>query len=138
MHLYVDIITLAESVEDAKSNVRCWINDYADKEFFDWGDLEDGEKVVLLDEARDALEKQKAKVNERLQELDKGIQNYKETGDRGAEGYLHKLYADILLENVTDEMPFFNIENWDWSLPVEVPEESKGFNWYAVRVDLHF
>lgn len=138
MHLHVNIITLAEDSEEAKSNVEAWIGEYSGREFFDWGDLEEGEKVVPLDEIRDELEKHKKEVIETLKELDKNIQHHKETGESGAEGYLHRRYADIQLENTTDEMPFFNIENWDWSLPTEVPNDMKDCQWFAVMADLHF
>jgi hypothetical protein len=35
-------------------------------------------------------------------------------------------------------MPYFNMENWDWSVPDKVPETAAGSDWYAVKADLHF
>jgi hypothetical protein len=143
MHLHCNFITLAENEEDAKSNVCYWIDDYANKEFFDYGGLESseeyaGEEVVLLDEIRERLAEDKAEVDNLLPLIEHDIQTYKEAGNRKWLGFCHKRYGRILDEDLTSDMPFFNIENWDWSLPVEVPEEAKSNNWYAVRVDLHF
>jgi hypothetical protein len=139
MHLHVNIITLAVNEEDARSNVRCWIDEYAGREFFDWGGLEEpDEKVVLLSEIMDRLEKEKVAVDTIIPDIEKDIKRHKENGDKGAEGFCHKRLGAILLEDPTDDMPFFNIENWDWSLPTEIPEEREYCNWYAVMADLHF
>jgi hypothetical protein len=138
MHLHCNIITLAESVEDAKSNVEIWIDDNSGRELFDYGGLEEPEKVVLLNEVRKDLEEAKADVDKLLPIIEGDIAKYKISGDRGWQGYYHKRLGRILSEDMTDDMPFFNITNWDWSLPTEVPDDQKGCNWYAVRVDLHF
>jgi hypothetical protein len=138
MHLHCNFITLAESVGDAKSNVNCFIDEYAGRYFFDYGGLEEpDEPVVLLDEIREQLEADKAEVDKLLPKIEEEIKVCKIKGHKSMEGYHHKRYGRILDEDLTSDMPFFNIENWDWSLPVEVPEESESNNWYAVRVDLH-
>jgi hypothetical protein len=126
MHLHVNFITLAENEGDAKSNVRCFIDDYASREFFDYGGLVEPEEVVLLNEIRERLAEDKAEVDNLLPVIEHDIQTYKEAGNRGWQGFCHKRYGEILSEGLTSDMPFFNIEDWDWSLPTEVPEKSKG------------
>jgi len=138
MHLHTDIITLAEDAEDAKSTVSGWIDDHFEKEFYDYGGLEEGEGVALVSDVVKELEEAKKYPEQQLIEIQKDIEKYKEAGNRGMEGFSHIRYGNILQESFCSDMPFFNIENWDWSIPTEVPENSEGCQWFAVRVDLHF
>lgn len=142
MHMHVYIITLAENAETAKSSVRSWLDDYADREFFDYGGLEEPEKVVLVSEARDDLEAAKAETERLLPIIENDISEYKKLGNRGMEGYSHVRYGNILNQSCTSDMPFFNMEDWDWSIPEKIPcfegKELEGMNWYAVMADLHF
>jgi len=138
-HLHCYMITLAENAEDAKSNVRCWIEDRFEKEFFDYGGLEDGEEVVLLSEIRESLEETKAtETADRLSEIESQIKNWKEMENKSMLGFSYVRYGNVLQESFCSDMPLFNIEDWDWSIPTEVPEEAKNNNWYAVRADLHY
>jgi len=139
MHLHIYLITLAEDEGEATSNVSCFIDDHFEKEFYDYGGLEEPEKVVLLDEVRENLAKEKEEwINEMIPKIENDMILYKEKGFRDQEGYAHKRYGDILCESFCPDMPFFNIDNWDWSLPMEIPEEAKNQKWFAVMVDLHF
>jgi len=137
-HLHCYMITLAEDAEDAKSNVRCWIEDRFEKEFFDYGGLEDGEEVVLLSEIRESLEITKVRVTEeRLAEIEKDIQKWKDI-NRAMLGFSYVRYGNVFQEGFCSDMPFFNIEDWDWSLPTDAPKKAGKSEWYAVRVDLHY
>ena len=139
-HLSVYIITLAADAEDAKSEVESWLDDYANREFFDYGSIEEPEKVVLLSEIRKELEEKKAEAESALPSIEIEIQRYKESGNRRMEGFSHKRYGAVLDEDLCSDMPFFNIENWDWSIPTEIPTlngDTEGMEWYAVMVDLH-
>ena len=138
MHIHVYIITLAEDVEDAKSNVSSWIDEYADREFFDWGGLEEPDDVVLLSEIIGELEKEKEEADKRIPYYEEKIAVSKAQKSRSMTGFYYKQLGMILCENPTDDMPFFNIEQWDWSLPTEVPKKAAGMNWYAVKADLHY
>jgi hypothetical protein len=137
MRLQVYLITLAKNAGEAKSEVEMWIGDHADRYFYDYGELEKPEKAVLVSTIRGELEKAKAETEAQLPIIEKNIMKHKITGDRGMEGYYHKQYGEILTEGLTGDMPFFNITEWDWSLPAEIPEDRKGCRWYAVRADLH-
>jgi len=142
-HMSVYLITLAEDAEDAKSEARIWLDEYANREFFDYGNLEEPEKVVLVSEIRDELVKEKQRTLLLLPGIESNIARWKVYDDRSMEGYEHIRYGQILCESVCCDMPFFNITNWDWSIPTEVPQEDAwsvkitGKEWWAVRVDLH-
>ena len=138
MHLHVNFITLAENAEEAKSNVESWIGEHSNGEYFDYGGLEDPEEVVLLNEIREKLKVAKDETQKLLPVIDADIERYKKSGSRFLEGCNYMRYGRILLEYPSDDMPFFNIENYDWSLPTEVPNDYEGCDWYAVMVDLHF
>ena len=138
MHMHVYLITLALDAEDAKSEAEAWIGHHTLEEFFDYGSVEEPEDIVLVSSIRKDLEEGRAEAEERLPGIERQIGMFKASGDRSMEGYCHKRYARILQEDPCEDMPYFNIENWDWSLPTIVPEKAKGKDWYAVRVDLHF
>ena len=139
MHLHTYFIALAESAEDAKSNVEGWIGDHFEREFYDYGGLEEGEGVFLVSEVVKELNaSMEYTQNEIMPEVIKDIEKYKKAGDRGMEGYSHVRYGNILQESFCPDMPFFNIDEWDWSIPTEVPENAKDCQYFAVRVDLHF
>jgi hypothetical protein len=139
MHLYVYIFTLAESVEEAKDDVRYWIDDYANREFFDYGGLAEPETAMLVSEVpATELEEARAETERLPPIIEADITQYKALGNRGMEGYSHIRYGHVLNESLCSDMPYFNKENWDWDIPTKVPEESKGLEWYAVKADLHF
>ena len=144
----VYFITMAVDEDDAKINVSSWIEDYEGRESFGSGELaeESNENLPLcchVSKVRGYLEKQKEIVPSAIQGLREGIKEFEALPEeeqekrRGEEGYIHKRLGCILQEEPCEEMPFFNIEMWDWSLPAEAPEKDYRY-WYAVLVDLHF
>jgi len=138
MHLHVNLIVLAESIDDAKTEVESWIEEHSGREFYDYGGLKEPEEAVLLNEISESMEEAKAEMENLLPIIEADIEQYKKSGNRFGEGYGHKRYGSILTEDFTEDMPFFNIENWNWSLPTEIPEDREGCNWYAVMADFHF
>jgi hypothetical protein len=138
-HLSVYIITLADDAEDAKSKAINWMEDYyANREFFDYGVLEKPETVHLVKDITLELEKLKVDAFQPLPDIEKQIERCKAEKNRISEGYYHIRYGNILSEECCSDMPFFNISEWDWSIPTEVPEDADGRDWYAVMVDLHY
>jgi hypothetical protein len=132
-------VTLAEDAENAKSKIEGWIEDYAGREFFDSGKVSES-KAVLLSEIQSELEEGKLEVNRLLPIIENDIAGYKTSGTRGMEGYCHKRYGRILDEDLCSDMPFFNQEYWDWSIPTEVPKfegKTLDMQWFAVMASLH-
>lgn len=139
MHLHVYIFTLAENAEDAKSNVRYWLDDYAGREFYDYAGLEEPEISMLLkDVPAGELEESLCETERLFQIIERDIAQYKASGNRDMEGFSHIRYGRILSQSFCDDMPYFNMEYWDWSVPDKVPETATGCEWYAVRADFHY
>ena len=142
MHIHTYFLTLAEDADEAKSNVESFIEDRFEKEFFDYGGLEETEESKLVSSVNDVcIDLRESKFfteNDLLESIRKEIEQWKASGNRTMEGYAHKRYGEILMESFCADMPFFNIENWDWSIPTKVPEEAEGCQWFAVKVDLHY
>jgi hypothetical protein len=139
MHLSVYVFTLAEDFEDAEGRVHRWVDECDGKEFFDYAEIECPGASVLLEEIpvhelRDVW----GGTAQRLSMVEAEIARCKASGDRKKEGLLHFRYGDILMENPCSDMPFFNMEDWDWSVPNKVPGASAGKKWYAVKVDFHY
>ena len=137
MSLNVYMITLAEDAQNAASEVESWLDHYANREFFDSGELEEPEEIVLVSEILKELEDKKANVEKLLSVIADDIKKYRENNNRSMEGYSYKRYGRILDEDPCPDMPFFNISNWDWSTPTEAPDNSTGMTWYAVMAKLY-
>jgi len=139
MHIHTYFITLAENKEDAESNVVNWIDDHYDKEFYDYGGLDEGETTFLLQDVLNTLKESRDYTeNVILPAVIEDMEHYKETGNRSLEGYSHIRYGNILSEDFCADMPYFNIDDWYWTIPSEVPKEAEGCQWYAIKVDLHY
>ena len=134
MHVFVYLLTLSESAEDAKSDVRIWLDEHSGLEFFDYGDIYEPEKVVHASDIRKELEHAKAETENILADIQNHIGKSKKSGDRKMEGYYYKCYGNVLMENCCQDMPFFNITDWSWGIPTE----AEGSDWYAVSVNLHY
>jgi single-stranded DNA-specific DHH superfamily exonuclease len=138
MHSFQYFITSAENEEEAKSNVESWIDDHAESEFFDYGmiDEESEKQVVLLDEIREQLRKERIRIFTRvLPTIKNKIYKCEKNKLLYEEGYHHKRYGRILCENLSEYGKYFNIDSQDWKLPTDDHENCE---WYAVFVDLHY
>lgn len=140
MHIHVYIFTQALSTEEAKSNVRCYLDDYCgDHEPFDYGGIEEYEyekrKTALVSDIAGELPALLEYAEQYLEQSLKQFDEYRTSGDRGAMGYQASIIHDIAGEHFCSDMPYFNMETEDWT----VPTEKSGVNgdWYAVPVDLH-
>jgi tRNA/tmRNA/rRNA uracil-C5-methylase (TrmA/RlmC/RlmD family) len=133
------MITLSESAENAKSEVKNWLNELTHREFIEHGVVDETERVVLVNDILKELEEQKAEALRKLPIIKNEIRKYKENGDKRMEGRYHIQYGNILTEELCSDMPFFNKWTRDWTIPTEVKKyksNSEGFEWYAVMVCL--
>jgi hypothetical protein len=140
MHVSVYLFTLAENKEDARSNVRCWLDDYCEREFYDYAGLDDRNIAKPLSAIpREEFDSALDDTMRFLPIIENDIRQYKESGSMGMEGYAHKRYGEILMESLTADMPYFNMEYWDWEVPKGVPKEAgEGVEWWAVMADFHY
>jgi hypothetical protein len=138
MSLQAYVFTLAESFDDADGRVHSWIDECDGREFFDYAELVCPGASVLLEEIPvNELRGAWDETEQRLSTIAAEISQSKASGDRKKEGFLHFRYGNILMENPCSDMPFFNMEDWDWSVPNKVPRASAGKKWYAVKVDFY-
>jgi len=129
------ILIEAENEDGAKMYAERFLDEYAGREFFDGGciNTETAGSVVPLSQVKDELEKDKREIfTVTLPEIEKEIADYKEHGVRMQEGWAHIRYGEILSECVCSDMPFFNPDYGDWTIPEDADR------WYAVLVDLHY
>jgi len=139
MHLVADLIALAQNADDAKQIIENWIEERGDREFFEFGGLDESASPCLLSEIRDELAGYKKEVfDKRLSEYKGKLRDYEKLRNAKEQGYYHHKIGDILGEFFCAEMPFFNTEDWNWSLPQEVPPEAEGKDYYAVKCDFRF
>ena len=153
MHLITCVLVMAESKNDAESIVRNFVEErIGERGIFDYGDIDEERESQLLSEVRDDLikcmEHPEAELALALSEFDK----YRAMGEAytGIMGYNAKRIGQILQQDFTDTMPFFNMEEYDWSLPkhdedgvdkaksLRGMEKDVSLKWYAVPIDLHF
>jgi hypothetical protein len=140
MHVHVYIFTLAESKEDARSNVQCWLDDYAEREFYDYAGIDEQNITMPLSEIpKENLDAVLAETTRFLPIIENDIEQYKKSGNKEMEGYSHKRYGQILMESLSADMPYFNMETWDWQIPTEIPKEAgEHYSWWAVMTDFHY
>ena len=153
MHLITYILTIAESKEDAENNVRGFVEDrIGERNIFDYGDVDEEKDVCLLSEVREQLitwmKEPEAELSRALSDFD----TYRTMGEgyRGSMGWNACRIGEILTQDFTDVMPFYNMEECDWSLPehdedgvakamaAREMDADRSIKWYAVPVDLHF
>jgi len=143
MHIHVYIFTLAESAEEAESNVRCYLDDYCGEHApFDYGGIEEYEyekrETKPVSEIAADLPEQLKTADDCLQQSLKRFDEYRARGDKGAMAYQASVIHDIAGEHFCSDMPYFNMETEDWTVPTEKSGADGDGDWYAVRVDLHY
>jgi hypothetical protein len=138
MNLCAYVFTLADNAEDAKWKVERWMEENEGNEFYDFADFEDPSTPLLIgDVPVHELKEAWERVEKQLPIIEGDIARYKASGDRLMEGYSHIRYGNILNENLCSDMPYFNMEDWDWSVPNKTIGR-EGSLWYAVEVVFHY
>jgi hypothetical protein len=80
MHKHTYFLTLAENAEDAKSTVESWIDDHYEREFYDYGGLEESEDEIAFpvkEVLKELEERREYTENETLPDVEKDIEKYK-------------------------------------------------------------
>jgi hypothetical protein len=135
MSLQAYVFTLAENAENAKLRVSFWMAESARREFYNSASLEESGVPVLLEEVP-VWELGDAQLlsKQRLRVVEEGLARYKATGDSVMEGFFLIRHQNILSESFCFDMPYFNLEDGNWSVPSKVPGGVVGKDWYAVKV----
>jgi len=132
----VYFITFAASPEDATEIVESFVEERAEREFFEFAELAQPEKCILLDEIREDLQNDlETLLNEIVPKIENDIILYKENGNRLMEGNAHIRLGNIMSEHLCEDMPFYNIDEDNWNLS-PVIKRLEDQQWYAVLVEL--
>jgi hypothetical protein len=138
MKLSVYIFAKAKTVIGAKERVRGWLIKHVGREFFRLAHIEEAGAKLLEDVPVHELNDAWQSTQQQLPVVEADIARCKVSGDRDTEGYSHIRYGNILRENFCFDMPYFNVENGDWSVPNKVSAQDTGVNWYAVMVNFNY
>jgi hypothetical protein len=128
------VFTRAEDGRDARESVESWLDEYLGREFYDGFEVGSAQR---RSEMRDKyIDRRYADVSYLLDRKREEADKAKLTKDRQGEGWAHHTVANILLERLCPEMPWFNKEAWDWSLPDKDGRlhGNPPDNWWAVEV----
>jgi hypothetical protein len=130
------VFTCAEDKEDARDSVESWLDEYLGREFYDGYRI--GETVHRSEIHHSYFDKEWTRVEDMLDRQREEAEKYRRGKDRQGEGQAHHIAANILLERLCPEMPWFNRDTWDWSLPDKDGElEGEQDNWWAIEVTFH-
>jgi len=133
--LFYYVASADRAKEDCEQDLKNW----QDKEFY--SDFTVGNALPFEEVSPDLIEylrsEYEAKRNLRAKELYSAFyENYPQEGQRMIKvhyGQRLKKLGAILAEDFCEDMPWFNVFDWDWSLPIKDPEDQS--RWYAVWVE---
>jgi len=121
-----------DSKEDAIASVESWLDEYLSREFY--------YRFSVTGNVYDMsyLTKTFVENSLRLVESRLDIQRIREEearvkGDREAEGIAACVVGDILCERLCEDMPWYNLDTMDWSVPDGV--DNIGRSYYVVEVE---
>jgi len=138
----VYLIVLADSAEEARGEAESWLDEYNGREYYDSFRVEEDCESAPLSEIRGKLEALVKDHNGRIiPELEKEIEDCRKYGyGKDLLGNAYVRLGDVLREGFCSDMPVYNMENFDWSVPAEdagVERKAGGVEWYAVKVEIH-
>jgi hypothetical protein len=132
MHFHLILLVQADSLEEAKSEARCFCdNECGEHSYFDYGgivDDKDTEWNKPISEIWDKLPPD-THIEDALQ-LQRKAENELTKNNYCQAGYFFIKAGNLLNENLCVEYPVFNIQFYDYS---RVNAEG----WYAIEADLH-
>jgi hypothetical protein len=129
VYCFVETEDKKELINRAKSFLENWLGN----EFYDGFRVqEDGVLPYLSDLPSDYLEKECSRSQNLIQHLREKAAEMREAEDRLGEARAMRRASDLLYENLCPDMPWFNIESADFSIP------SDPLRWGAVMVDFYY
>jgi hypothetical protein len=131
---YVSVLcfTKAESEEAAIRNVEVFCEEHSGKEFYD--DWAAGKCALPLERVADGyLNHALILSGNVLQSCREEAEAARKDGNKQAEAYAMRRASDILFENLCSDMPYFNIDEYGYSLP----DKDNRAGWWSVGVDFH-
>ena len=129
----------ASDKDAAVSRVQSFLEESCGREFFDGFEAVEDDVILASGLTPDYIRKGDEAAADLLQHHRKRAAECAEAGDKHGEGYALMSAGEILAEHLCSDMPWFNLDYWDWTVPCEshAPAEP-GHNWYAVMVEFHY
>jgi hypothetical protein len=133
MHVYIIFLVQADSLENAKSDVRSYVEDMANRQWWDYGGIVDESE----DFNRPIAEVNWSKVGipNHIESADifvKKAEVERSKGNLGLAGYYYRRAGELFQEIISYEYPIYNYTNETY----QMPKDTDG--WYAIESDLHF
>jgi hypothetical protein len=134
------IFTAAENAYEAADQVDRWLEDNWDREFYRRYDVERDDVHAVLDMDGSFFYGKRSDVDNILRSQRKEAETANASGDKSMEGKALRNISDILLESMCPDMPWFNMERYDWKVPDEDDEKHLMGNdrWFAVMVKFYY
>jgi hypothetical protein len=102
-----------------------------DREFYDYYQVKEKGVKPLTPGFREELDALRMESVDRLQEHRDNAEKRRRAGSPSTEAAELRQVSDLLWENMTPDMPFFNTEDCSYHLPRELDD------WWAVLVTFH-
>lgn len=121
---------------DAAQAAR-WVEaDLAERkdEFYDDAVADAAGTVRVKDVPHSVLSRARKDAERAKEAVKKNIEIYERYGKLRLLGAVYIKYGKILLEELCDGMPYFNLDFWDWTVPEDTDDENP---WFAVPVVFH-
>lgn len=128
MHVTVTILTKAESARDAAGNVSGYLDGLAT--WFDYFRTEHPRPLAEAEKDK-PMRGVQARAMLAAEQYVRSAGEYLEKGSRPSAGMCYMRAARIMCEELSDDIPLFNMESEDYSVP------NKTDGWWAVDTDFH-
>jgi hypothetical protein len=135
-HIYARVFTSAPDKDTAICRVESWLEDCSEREFFDGAEVLEDDVVLASSLSPVYFAKGRKETDGALRRRREDAVRSAERGDKSGEGRALIHAGNILCESLCYDMPWFNMEYWDWTVPDDASRE-QGKDWYAVMVNFH-
>jgi hypothetical protein len=132
MHTYIIFLIKADSLEDAKDEVRLYVEDMAGREWWDYGSIvEESEVNRPIAE----VDWSKVEIPDHIKSAEvfvKSAEVAKLKGNYTMAGFCYRKAGELFAEMISYEHPIYNYSDGTYKMPKETD------GWYAIESDLHF
>jgi hypothetical protein len=126
----VYFVTKAEDREDAIAAVESWLEDFAEREFYDSFEVDETDVKRVWELPETYFSEALQKVDVELEYYKKSLAEYEAMGNKHQAGWCHVRIGQIFMETFCQDMPFWNMDSCGWELPDKDD--------WAVMVSLHY
>jgi hypothetical protein len=138
-HISVYVFTVARDEDDAARRVENRLEDFCGREFFDGFEVRKDSVVSVWSLVPEYVTARLKALDVLLRRRRKEAAGLAESGDKFQEGHALNRVGDILCEQMCEDMPWFNMEDWNWEIPGPVDiSKNPGEDWYAVMTDFRY